>query len=75
MTTVSDIRNRLSADAQFPESEFYSAVFSYGMGVIELLTDGGYAPASTPTSSSRRTWARPRCSPRGRRSAPPSRAP
>jgi hypothetical protein len=44
MTTVSDIRNRLSADAQFPESEFYSAVFSYGMGVIELLTDGGYAP-------------------------------
>jgi hypothetical protein len=44
MTTVSDIRNRLSADAQFAESEFYTSVFSYGMGVIELLTDAGYVP-------------------------------
>ncbi len=44
MTTVADIRNALSADAQFPDSEFYKATFEYGMGVIELLTDGGYAP-------------------------------
>lgn len=44
MTTVSDITNRLSADAEFVggPSAFYTSVFSYGMGVLELLSDGGY---------------------------------
>lgn len=44
MTVVSDISNRLSADAEFigGPSAFYTAVFEYGLGIIELLSDMGY---------------------------------
>jgi len=45
MTVVSDISNRLSADAEYVNgSAFYTAVFEYGMGIIELLADWGYQP-------------------------------
>jgi len=46
MTTVSDISNTLSADAEFVggPSNFYSSVFLYGMGAVELLSDWGYQP-------------------------------
>jgi len=43
MTIASDILNRLSDDAQYVNGgAFYTAVFSYGMGVIEFCEDGGY---------------------------------
>lgn len=41
---VSDIANRLSDDAAYAGGGFYTAVFSYGMGVVELLSDWGWQP-------------------------------
>lgn len=43
MTIASDILNRLSDDAQYVnDGAFYTAVFTYGQGVIELCEDAGY---------------------------------
>lgn len=42
---VSNISAVLSADAATEKGAFYTAVFSYGMGLVELLSDGGYKPA------------------------------
>jgi len=44
MTIASDVFNRLSDDATYINgpSAFHTAVFSYGMGVVELVDDWGY---------------------------------
>lgn len=42
MTTVSDITNRLAADTRVNKGAFYTAVFDYGAGIIEVVKDGGY---------------------------------
>jgi hypothetical protein len=42
---VSNISAVLSADAATEKGAFYTAVFSYGMGLVEILRDMGYKPA------------------------------
>jgi len=42
---VSNISAMLSEDAATERGAFFTAVFSYGMGIVELLKDGGYKPA------------------------------
>lgn len=46
MTVAADIANRLSDDSQYARGMFATAVFEYGMGVVELLDDWGYRPGA-----------------------------
>ena len=47
MTIASDIANRLSEDSQFARGMFATAVYEYGMGVVELFDDWGYRPGAS----------------------------
>ena len=47
MTVAADLANRLNADAELANSAFLSVVTEYGMGVVDLMPDGGYAPGAS----------------------------
>ena len=47
MTVAADLANRLNADAEMIDSQFRTVLFDYGMGIVDLLADGGYQPGDS----------------------------